>query len=128
MSTPPEHADTLSQSALRSLVSGLLERSQQAEGRLEKLEAGNIQLGEENAALWLKNTRLKVENQLLRDEIARIKNLPPRPPFRPSGMEKANGACRNGQSRRRSLLRLPCRPWRAYHLDIRPVVAGYRHA
>ena len=34
----PEHADTLSLKALRSLVTGLLERSQQAEARLEKLE------------------------------------------------------------------------------------------
>jgi regulator of replication initiation timing len=88
----PEHADTLSLNALRSLVSGLLERSQQAEGRLEKLEADNIQLREENAALRLENTRLKLDNQLLRDEVARIKNFPPRPPFRPSGMEKATDA------------------------------------
>jgi Transposase IS66 family len=85
----PEHADTLSLNALRSLVTGLLERSQQAEARLEKLEVDNIQLREENAALRLENTRLKLENQLLRDEIARLKNLPPRPPFRSSGMEKA---------------------------------------
>ena len=59
----PEHADTLSLNALRSLVTGLVERSQQAEAWLAKL----------------------VENQVLRDEIARLKNLPPRPPFRPSG-------------------------------------------
>ncbi|MBB3386298.1 hypothetical protein ACK83U_19385 (plasmid) [Rhizobium sp. WW22] len=78
----PEHADTLSLKALRSLVTGLLERAEQAEARLEKLEA-------ENAGLWLENSQLKVENQQLRDEIARLKNLPPRPPFRPSGMDKA---------------------------------------
>ena len=32
---------------------------------------------------------LKVETQALRDEVARLKGLPPRPPSRPSGMEKA---------------------------------------
>ncbi|MGO6870170.1 transposase, partial [Rhizobium ruizarguesonis] len=61
----PEHADTLSLNALRGLVTGLLERSQQADARLAKLEADNIQLREENAALRLEYTRLNLENQLL---------------------------------------------------------------
>ena len=32
---------------------------------------------------------LKIEHQAVKDELARVKKLPPRPPIKPSGMEKA---------------------------------------
>ena len=51
-------------------------------GALGRLEAQNEKLSGAVAGL-------RVENQTLKDEIARLKHLPPRPPHKPSGMEKA---------------------------------------
>jgi regulator of replication initiation timing len=85
----PEHADTLSLKALRSLVTGLADRVEVLSAEVTELRAANASLREDNDTLRLENTRLKVDNQLLRDEIARLKNRPPRPPFKPSGMDQA---------------------------------------
>jgi len=85
-----EHVETLSLVAMRRLVGGLVEELHALKTEVATLRSENEALREDNAQLRLDNSRLKAENQQLRDEIARLKNLPPpRPPFRPSGMEKA---------------------------------------
>ena len=70
--SPPDNAslETLSLAEVRDLIGTLV--------------AKVADLGAANAAL-------KAENQALRDEVAQLKGLPPRPPSRPSGMEKASG-------------------------------------
>lgn len=65
----------LSSTELVGLVRGLI-------GEVERLRRENEKL---SAAL----PALRVENQTLKDEIRRLKGLPPRPPVKPSGMEKA---------------------------------------
>lgn len=41
---------------------------------------------------------LKIEHQAVKDELARVKKLPPRPPIRPSGMEKATSENKSEKS------------------------------
>ena len=54
-------------------------------GEVTRLRAGNEKL---SGAL----TKLKVDHQAVKDELARLKHLPPRPPQKPSGMDKATDA------------------------------------
>ena len=51
-------------------------------GEVGRLRAENEKL---SGAL----TKLKTEHQAIKDELARLKHLPPRPPQKPSGMDKA---------------------------------------
>jgi hypothetical protein len=86
MSAPGGSAKPLSQNALRELVSDLA-------GKIDRLE-------QEVEQLRLDNSNLRLDNQALKDEIARLKHLPPRPPFKPSGMEKATQPKPPGPGRR----------------------------
>jgi hypothetical protein len=75
-----------------------LERKTPAEliGLVGDLVAEVGRLRAENEKLSQALAGLRVENQTLKDEIARLKHLPPRPPLKPSGMEKATEAPEGG--------------------------------
>jgi hypothetical protein len=71
----PDSLERLSPSDLIGVVRDLI-------GEVGRLRAENEKLGD---AL----TKLKAEHQAVKDELARLKKLPPRPPQKPSGMDKA---------------------------------------
>jgi len=74
------------------------------EGRIGELEVENTTLREQAAALT-------AENRTLKDEVARLKELPRRPPDRPSGIEQSTQAGqiakKTSRSRRRRGATLP---------------------
>ncbi|MBA1158915.1 IS66 family transposase [Microvirga mediterraneensis] len=84
--SPPDFAKPLSSTALRRLVTDLA-------GKIDRLEQEVEQLRRDNG-------NLRLDNQALKDEIARLKNLPPRPPFKSSGMDKATQPKPSGPGRR----------------------------
>jgi hypothetical protein len=84
----PGSIDSLEHMTAAELV-GLVRRLL---GEVERLRAENEKLSQAVAGL-------RVENQTLKDEIARLKHLPPRPPHKPSGMEKATDRPEGGAKR-----------------------------
>lgn len=71
----PDSLERLTPAELIGVVRALI-------GEVERLRAENEKLSE---AL----TKLKAEHQAVKDELAQVKKLPPRPPQKPSGMDKA---------------------------------------
>jgi hypothetical protein len=88
--SPPDRAppSTLSLAELRDLVGALV-------SEVARLRA-------DTTAQQATIAAMRAENQGLRDEVARLKGLPPRPPSRPSGMEEATGASGTGPGSKRS--------------------------
>jgi hypothetical protein len=62
--------------------SELIDLVRQLLGEVGRLRGENEKLSQALAGL-------RLDNQALKDEIARLKHLPPRPPHKPSGMEQA---------------------------------------
>jgi hypothetical protein len=75
---PTDSLERMSRDELIGLVRELL-------GEVARLRADNERL---SAGL----SKLQVEHQAVKDELARLKGLPPRPPVKPSGMEKSTQA------------------------------------
>jgi hypothetical protein len=97
---PGGSTKSLSQKALPQLVLDLAGKLESFEQELSELRTHNQALQEEVERLRLDNGNLHARNQALKDEIARLKNLPPRPPFKPSGMDKATQPRPVGPGRR----------------------------
>jgi Transposase IS66 family len=74
----PDSLERLSQDDLIGVVRDLIHE-------VTRLRSENEKVG---AAL----AELRAEHQAVKDELARLKHLPPRPPIKPSGMDKATDA------------------------------------
>ena len=79
-------------------------------GEAQRLQSDNTALRSGAEAQQATIVVLRAENQALRDEVARLKGLPLRPPLRPSGMEQAMQPGATGKDEKR-----PKPPWGVKH-------------
>jgi len=82
-------------------LAGLREVVGRLVGEVQRLQSDNVALRRGAEAQQATIAALRTENQALRDEVARLKGLPPRPRSRPSGMKQATqpGAADKGAKR-----------------------------
>jgi Transposase IS66 family len=88
-SDPPDSPERLSRSDLIGAVRELRVENEKLTGAMRDLVGEFTQLRGENEKLSNALAKLRIEHQAVKDELARYKKLPPRPPQKPSGMEKA---------------------------------------
>ncbi len=86
--------ETFSLADLREVVGSLV-------GEVQRLHSDNAALQAGVDAQQATIVALRAENQALRDEVARLKGLPPRPPSLPSGMEQATQPGATGKDEKR---------------------------
>jgi hypothetical protein len=94
MASPPDSLERLSHADLIGVVRDLI-------GEVTRMRAENEKLG---VAL----SKLRGEHQVVKDELARLKALPPRPKIKPSGMDKSTDTKEpetGGGKKKRSLRR-----------------------
>src|SRR5271168_3202189 len=75
---PPDSLERLTHADLIGVVRDLIGEVTRIRAEAEKLDGALA--------------KLRVEHQAVKDELARLKHLPPRPPIKPSGMDKATQA------------------------------------
>ena len=102
---------SLSADDLRGVLVQLVEELRAVRAKVRGLEDQVAALQKENTGLREQVAALTAENRTLKDEIARLKELPKRPPDKPSGMERSTeaklGPKKKQRSRRRRGATLP---------------------